>query len=152
LGGSVSLGDEVSGESGGPDLPARDADEIYMWDAQMVFKQLSWGCGGEMNHYFIDTVEPVQWTGGMWQYAGTTEPPCNPNFRAAVGPKRHYIRKEGSSITFQAGIGVAGFSGDVTSAVSRTVTYKWDNTVDAHRFLCGSSAHLTRNTRVTSLA
>ncbi|HEV3364922.1 MAG TPA: hypothetical protein VG795_12435, partial [Acidimicrobiia bacterium] len=71
LGGSVSLGNEVSGESGGPDLPARDADEVYLWDAQMVFKRLSWGCGGEMNHYFIDTVEPVQWTGGMWQYAGT---------------------------------------------------------------------------------
>ena len=152
LGGSVSLGDEISGESGGPDIPARNADETYLWDAQMVFKKLSWGCGGEMNHYFIDTVEPVLWTGGMWQYSGTTEPPCNPNFRAAVGPKRHYIREQGSSVTFHAGIGVAGFSGDVTSAVSRSVAYKWDNTVDAHRFLCGSSAHVTRHTRVTSLA
>jgi hypothetical protein len=151
LGGSVSLGDEVSGESGGG-LPARDADEIYLWDANMVFKRLSWGCGGEMNYYFIDTVEPVLWTGGMWQYPGTVEPPCNPSFRAPVGPNRYYERREGSSITFQAGIGVAGFSGDVTSAVSRTVTYRWDNTVNAHRFLCGSSAHLTRNTRVTSLA
>ena len=152
LGGSVSLGDEVSGESGGPGLPARDADEVYAWDADMVFKRLSWGCGGEMNYYFIDTVEPVQWTGGMWQYPGAAEPSCDHRYRAAVGPRRHYVRKEGSSITFQAGIGVAGFSGDVISAISRTVTYKWENTVDAHRFLCGSSGWLTGNTRVASLS
>lgn len=152
LGGSVTLGDEVSDESGGPDLPARDADDVYLWDAQMVFKRLSWGCGGEMNHYFIDTVEPVRWTGGMWQYAGAAEPPCDHRYRSPVGPKRHHIRKHGSSVTFQAGIGVAGFSGDVTSAVSQTVTYKWFNTVDDHRFLCGSSDFVTGNTRVASLA
>ena len=118
----------------------------------MVFKRLSWGCGGEMNYYFIDTVEPVQWTGGMWQYAGTAEPPCDHRYRTPVGPKRHHIRKGGSSVTYRAGIGVAGFSGDVTSAISRTVTYKWDNTVGDHRFLCGSSGWLTGNTRVASLA
>ena len=87
LGGSVSLGDEISGESGGPDLPARDADELYLWDAQMVFKRLSWGCGGEMNHYFIDTVEPVQWTGGMWQYARHRRAPLQPPLPCGGRPK-----------------------------------------------------------------
>ena len=152
LGGSVSLGDEISNEDGGPDFPARDSDTVYLWDAQMVFKHLSWGCGGEMNYYFIDTVEPVLWTGGMWQYQGSAEPPCNERFRTPVGPKRHHIRKKGSSVTYNAGIGVAGFTGDVTSAVSQTVIYKWENTVDAHRFLCGSSAYVTEHTRVASLA
>jgi hypothetical protein len=152
LGGSVSLGNEISGESGGPDFPARDDNQLLGWDADMVFKRLSWGCGGEMNYYFIDTVEPVQWTGGMWQYRSSAEPHCDGRFRAPVGPRRHYVRKEGSSITFQAGINVVGFSGDVTSAVSRTVTYKWDNAVDVHRFLCGSSSHLTANTHIASLA
>ena len=152
LGGSVSLGDEVSGEQGGPGFPARDANQLFGWDADMVYKRLSWGCGGEMNYYFIDTVEPVQWTGGMWQYPGPAEPPCDGRFRAPVGPNRHYERKEGSSITFRAGLSVLGFTGDVTSAVTRTVTYRWHNTVDAHRFLCGSASHLTGNTRVASLA
>jgi hypothetical protein len=152
LGGSVTLGDEISNEQGGPDFPARDADQILMWDANMVYKRLSWGCGGEMNYYFIDTVEPVLWTGGMWQYDGTAEPPCDNRYRMPVPPERHHIRRQGSSITFQAGIFVAGFSGAVTSAVSRSVTYKWNNTAKAHRFLCGSSNYVTANTRVASLA
>jgi hypothetical protein len=152
LGGSVTLSDEISGESGGHGLPARDAEEIYLWDANMVFKRLSWGCGGEMNYYFIDTVEPVLWTGGVWQYAGTAEPPCNQRFRMPVGPHRYYERGEGASTTFHAGIGVAGFTGDVTSAISRSVKHRWDNTVNAHRFLCGSSAFPTEHTRVASLA
>jgi hypothetical protein len=46
---------------------------------------------------------------------------------------------------------VAGFTGDVTSAVSRSVKYRWDNTVNAHRFLCGSSAFPTEHTRVRDL-
>lgn len=148
----MTLGDEISNEQGGPDFPARDADQILMWDANMVYKRLSWGCGGEMNYYFIDTVEPVLWTGGMWQYDGTAEPPCDNRYRMPVPPERHHIRKQGSSITFQAGIFVAGFSGAVTSAVSSSVTYKWNNMAKDHRFLCGSSNYVTANTRVASLA
>ena len=132
------MGDEISNEQGGPDFPALDANQILLWDAEMVYKRLSWGCGGEMNYYFIDTVEPVRWTGGMWQYAGTTEPPCDHRYRMPVPPQRHHIRRAGSSISFQAGINVSGFIGDVTSAVSTSVFYKWMNTVNQHRFLCGS--------------
>lgn len=151
LGGSVTLGDEISDESGG-DIPALNADTVYLWDAEMVFKRMSWGCGGETNYYFIDTVEPVLWTGTMWQYSGTTEPPCHPDYLAAVGPKRYHLRREGASVTYQAGIGVAGFTGNVTSAMSQTVVHKYENTVDNHRFICGSTAYVTRHTRVTSLA
>jgi hypothetical protein len=152
MGGSVTLSDEISGKQGGPGYPARDADQLLLWDADMVYKRLSWGCGGEMNYYFIDTVEPVLWTGGVWEYPGVAEPSCNHRFRMPVGPNRYYERQEGSSVTFHAAIGVAGFSGDVHSAVSRSVLYRWDNTVNAHRFLCGSSAFVTENTRVASLA
>jgi hypothetical protein len=152
MGGSVTLGDEISGKQGGPGYPARDANQILAWDAQMVYKRLSWGCGGEMNYYFIDTVEPVLWTGGVWEYPLVDEPSCNQRFRMPVGPNRYYERQEGSSVTFHAGIAVAGFSGDVHSAVSRSVLYRWDNTVNAHRFLCGSSAFVTESTRVASLA
>jgi hypothetical protein len=152
LGGSVTLGDEISNEQGGPDFPAQDANQILLWDAEMAYKRLSWGCGGEMNYYFIDTVEPVRWNGGMWQYPGVTEPPCDHRYRMPVPPQRHHIRRAGSSITFQAGINVSGFIGDVTSAVSTSVFYKWMNTFNQHRFLCGSSNYVTAHTRVASLA
>lgn len=153
VGGSVSWSRERGLTHEKHPIPARDNIQMFSYDADMIFKRFDWGCNkGYPDVSEVSTLEPVDWTGGMHQRVGGPQPPCgNERYHSSVDPRTVVTRDEGSSMTLDGAISVLGFRGSMTSAISRSVVYTFDNTVWWERNLCGSSNYIVNETRVASL-
>ncbi len=153
VGGSTSMSSEHKMTSMGA-LPALEYGQWYRYLAHMIFKHFTWICGdGNIGYFYsAETIEPVDWNGGMQQSDMYDEPACSPNrdFHAPVGPHRSLAREEGGSHTMRGAIFVEGFTGSVTSAVSKSVLYRWTNAYDRQRDVCPSDDYIWANTRVTT--
>lgn len=149
VGGSVSM--DSKGKFGGDNAPVGDM-RFWRYKAHMQFKRFTWFCGWEYQYYFVDTLEPVSWTGGMDEFSAWPPPSCDLKFISPVPGRRYFERGNDASTTFEAGISFHGFSGSVTTAVSSSAVYRWFNGLDRSRNLCGSTNFPTKHTRVMSWA
>lgn len=153
-GGSVSM-DDTSQLAQEQTVPPRElgATRFYGYKADMLFKRFKWGCiRGTSTQVTAYTLEPVDWTGGLVQREDGNPPSCDLRFLSSVVPGGKMKRLQGSSITLGGSISVAGFSGSMTSTVSKAVRYQWYNDRPYHRNVCGSTNRLNKNTRAATQA
>lgn len=147
-GGSVG---SLKGTSLSHENPVLDQDHTYRYSAQMIFKRFTWICNfADVRE--VDTVEPVEWTGGMERSDNNLPPGCNPKFEIPVVPNDVVKRKIGASTTIEGGVSVAGFQGSATETIAKGAEQTWVNKLPNKRYLCGESALPTRHTRVQSIA
>jgi hypothetical protein len=117
----------------------------------MIFKRFTWRCA-RGDWHDAETIEPVDWTGGMDPVVGGRPPECNPRYRAAIMPETRAKRRGSSGTTLSGAISVGGFTGSASSTTSEVVRQHWVNAVSHSRDLCGSSAQVDEHTRVYSFA
>jgi hypothetical protein len=132
----------------------RQEPRLVGYRAELLFKRFDWRCSKSgYNWEDISTLQPVSWpNGGMRESDGGDPPRCGSNERyfSTVVPDGTLTRLQGSSITLDRAISVAGFTGSMTSAVAQGVTYEWVNDHPMHRAVCGSTDVLERNTRAAT--
>ena len=131
--------------------PTLPEDSMFTYRAEMIYKRFTWKCNFAEEWHWVDTLEPVEWTGGMVRQDHGVPPGCNPRFHSPVFPNDEVHRSEDSSITLEGAISVSGFSGSMTSTVAKGVEYTWVNQRAEHRLLCGDRNFMTRDTRVHSV-
>lgn len=128
-------------------------ERFWTYQADMVFKQFRWICNpGMPNVYTSYTLEPTEWTGGLWQEPVGGPAPCNGQYRHNVPSMTRAFRQKGQGVALEQSFSVVGFSGSTRAAFSDAVRNEWHNRVDRNRTLCGATGKLTGTTRVTSLA
>jgi hypothetical protein len=150
VGGSVSMTKQSTVQSLGK-VNAAGGLQRLRWRADMIYKRFQWFCGDDTYNYFMYTLEPTEWTGGMRQEDPFAMASCNRKFLSPVPPNRALRRDNGSSITLGGAIDVAGFNGSMTSTISASVTYIWDNEAGHQRDVCGSTNYVSKNTRALTL-
>lgn len=148
-GGSVS---SLKGDSLSHENPILAENHMYTYRAEMIFKRFTWNCSRADQWHWVDTVEPVEWTGGMERTDFGSAPPCNPKYQIPVVPNDTIRRKKGASTTMAGGFAVAGFVGSATASIADGVEQTWINDLPVQRYLCGERAFPTGHTRVQTLA
>lgn len=134
-------------------IASQATDRFWTYRADMRFKQFRWICRpGLPTVYTAYTLEPTQWTGGLWQETIGQPAGCDGKFLHNVPATTRAYRQKGQSVSLDGAFSVAGFTGSATSGFSDAVRNEWINNVGRNRTLCGARDHLTGNTRVTSLA
>jgi hypothetical protein len=130
---------------------------MFTYSVRTKFKQYTWRCQGHDAEHTdswgnVDTVEANGWTGGVHRDPYGPEVGCDPQHSEHVPGGQYLARQSGASTTFGGAINIIGFVGGVTSTVSNSVGYKWTNTMQLERDVCGESgAVLDGNTRVRSM-
>lgn len=150
--GSVSM-DRARETGQGRQIPVTDgAPLLYTYKLDMIFKDLTWFCGGEYNYYFAETREPTDWTGGMRQEVGGPHPRCtNRRYSVDVIPMGVFRRSEGASVTLDGAINVGGFQAGMTSVLSSSVVHHYHNGENRHRDLCGEKEFPAKDTRIVTI-
>lgn len=149
VGGSTSSLKESTSRSGNE--RGLTENHMYNFGADIDYTRVTWNCNRADQWHWVDTIEPSFWRGGILQTDHGAPPPCNPKKTSPVQPMGYYERGEKQSTTLDGAISVAGFIGSVTTTVAKGVYYKWNNDAPRTRYLCGSTKHITQNTRIASL-
>ncbi|MDQ1516749.1 MAG: hypothetical protein QOE80_2579 [Actinomycetota bacterium] len=141
------------------DSAARNGNErglteghMYTFAADLDYERSTWRCNQGDSWHWAEMVEPASWRGGIHRSDFGAAPGCNPDNRSPVAADAFFDRSVSDSTTLDNAVSVLGFSGSMTSTISRGVVNHWDNLVHQERFLCGTSQKITgHDTRVVSL-
>jgi hypothetical protein len=132
----------------------REDPHLTTYRAELLFNRFDWRCSRDGYQWEdISTLQPVSWpNGGMRETLGGDGPRCGSDrrFFSPVMPGSTLKRQQGSSITLDRAISVAGFSGSVTSTTATGVRYEWFNDHPYHRAVCGSTDVLEKDTRAAT--
>ena len=149
VGGSTSSLKENTSRSGND--RGLTENHMYTFAADIDYVRVTWNCNRADQWNRVETIEPSFWRGGILQKDVGAPPACDPKRTSPVQPMGYHERGEKESTTLGNAISVAGFSGAVTTTVSRGVFYRWNNNAPRTRYLCGSTNHITLNTRIATL-
>ena len=126
---------------------------MYTFAADLDYERTTWRCNQGDSWHMAEMVEPVSWGGGLHRTDFGLPPSCNPDYKSAVTANGFFDRSVTDSVTLDNAVSVLGFSGSMTSTLSKGSVNHWDNHLDHERFLCGSTQKITgHDTRVVSLA
>jgi hypothetical protein len=127
-------------------------NHMYTYAADLDYTRFTWRCNQGDSWHWAETVEPVDWRGGLHRTDFGPSPGCNPDFESPVAADGFFNRSVSDSMTLDNAVSVLGFHGSMTSTISKGVVNHWDNYVHAERYLCGAKDRITgHNTRVSSL-
>ena len=125
---------------------------MYTFGADLDYERSTWRCNQGDSWHSAEMVEPVSWAGGIHRTDFGVPPACNPDNRSPVAADAFFDRSVSDSTTLDNAVSVLGFSGSMTSTISKGVVNHWDNNVQQERFLCGTTQKITgHDTRVVSL-
>lgn len=141
------------------DTTARSGNEhgltenhMYTYAADLDYARYTWRCNQGDSWHWAETIEPVDWRGGLRRTDYGPAPACNPKNKSLVPGDGIFDRSVSDSITLDNAVSVLGFSGSMTSTISKGIVNHWDNKVPSERYLCGTTQPITgHNTRVVSL-
>ena len=127
-------------------------NHMYTYAADLDYTRFTWRCNQGDSWHWAETVEPVDWRGGLHRTDFGAPPGCNPDNKSLVAADGFFDRSVSDSLTLNGAVSVLGFSGSMTSTISKGVVNHWDNNVHSERYLCGTTQAITgHNTRVSSL-
>jgi hypothetical protein len=125
---------------------------MYTFAADLDYERSTWRCNRGDSWHSAEMVEPASWRGGIHRTDFGVPPGCNPDNKSPVAADGFFDRSVSDSTTLDNAVSVMGFSGSMTSTISKGVVNHWDNLFHQERFLCGTSQRITgHNTRVVSL-
>ena len=149
VGGSSSTVKETTSRSGSDS--GLTENHMYSFAADIDYVRTTWNCNRADRWQRVDMIEPSFWRGGILQTDRGAPPACDAKNTSPVPPNGYHVRGDKESTTLQGAVSVIGFSGSVTTTVSKGVFYRWDNHVPRTRYLCGQSGYISQDTRIASL-
>lgn len=101
-GGSTSSVKGHSSETGNDFLPG---NRMYSFAADIVYKRFTWKCNRAETWRWVESVEPVEWGGGLRRNDQAVPPTCT--YRSPIPPRGYHKRGEGESITLEGAVAVS---------------------------------------------
>jgi hypothetical protein len=126
-------------------------NHMYTFGADLDYARYTWRCNQGDSWHMAETVEPAFWRGGIHVTDQGAPPACDPTKTSPVIALGYHSRGDDETATMASAISVAGFVGSLTTTVAHGVSFVWNNNVPRERYLCGSTAFITQDTRIASL-